>query len=121
MNFEYKSPEWYLWELISPSPSFDNVKESFRSYVRSLKIAKVRQIYWFLREQKRRGEPLKENPLYVVQDCNPQPTNWNGKPGINDLMKQAKMVIAKHDGLYGTYSLEQARLFEMTDVKPLNF
>ena len=121
MEFDYKSPEWCLWELISPSPAFNNVKPSFRTYLSSLSLAKQRQIYYTLREQKRRGECFKENPLYVVQDCNPLPTNWNGKQGVNDLMKREKMVIAKFNGSFGTYTLFEARLFEMTHIQPLNY
>ena len=110
-----------MWKLLSPSPAFSNCWASFRDYWNSLTLARQRQIYWCLREQKRRGEFIKENPLFAIQDCNPQPTNWNGRQGINDMMKKEKMVIAKHQGSYGTYSLGVALLFEMTDIKPLNF
>ena len=36
------------------------------------------------------------------------------------IIKKEKMVIAKYKGSYGTYTAFEARLFEMTDVKPLN-
>ena len=109
-----------MWNLLSPSPAFNNCWNSFRAYWNTLTAARQRQIYWFLREQKRHGEFIKENPLFAIQDCNPQPVNWNGRNGINDQMKTQKMVIAKYNGSYGTYTAGVARLFEMTDVKPLN-
>lgn len=120
MEFEYKSPLWHMWELLSPSPCFENVKESFRNYWNSLTLARQRQIYYTLREQKKRGEYIKENPLFAIQDCNPQPTNWNGREGINRMMKTDKMVIARYRDSYGTYTLQEANIFEMTDVKALN-
>ncbi len=110
-----------MWNLLSPSPQFENVRASFRSYWSTLTSARQRQIYWWLREQKKHGEFIKENPLYAIQDCPPQPINWNGRQGINDMMKREKMVIAKYNGFYGTYTAGVARLFEMTDIKPLNF
>ena len=110
-----------MWDQLSPSPSFENVKQSFRAYWNTLTLARQRQIFYTLREQKRRGEPIKENPLFAIQDCNPRPTNWNGRQGINNLIKTEKMVIAKYQASYGTYTLTEAKLFEMTDIKPLNF
>ena len=35
-------------------------------------------------------------------------------------MKTEKIVIAKYGDTYGTYTAFEARLFEMTDIKPLN-
>ena len=110
-----------MWRLLSPSPQFENVRGSFRGFWNTLTPVRQRQIYWWLREQKRRGEYIKENPLFAIQDCNPQPTNWNGRAGINEMMKSEKMVIAKYQGSFGTYTAGVAKLFEMTDVKPLNF
>ena len=110
-----------MWEFLSPSPLFKSYWDSFRAYWDTLTIAKQRQIYYTLREQKNRGEPIKENPLFAIQDCKPKPTNWNGKSGIQDLIKSEKMVIGFYDGRYGTYTLYEAKLFEMKDVKPLNF
>ena len=60
-----------------------------------------------------------ESPLNT--NCHPAPFNWNGLPGINSLMKHNKLVIAKHNGSYGTYTRDEAKVWQMTDVKPLNF
>lgn len=40
---------------------------------------------------------------------------------INRLIKENKMDKAYYDGMYGTYTVEEARVWGMTDVKPLNF
>ena len=109
-----------IWRLLSPSGEYVSRKDACRALWGALSVTKQRQIYWFLREQKRHGEFIKENPLFAIQDCNPQPVNWNGRPGINAQMKTQKMVIAKYQGSYGTYTAGVAQLFEMTDVKPLN-
>lgn len=110
----------YLWKLLSPRPEFLDREESCRAYWNTLTLARQRQIYYTLREQKRRGEPIKENPRFAIEDCVPVPTNWNGRNGINEKMKTEKMVIAKYKASYGTYTLQEAQLFEMSEIKPLN-
>lgn len=87
----------------------------------SLSINRQRQIYYTLGWKKKRGVPIDEDPLYALKDCHPVPTNWNGRQGINDLMKTEKMVSAKYGEKYGIYTALEAKIFEMTDVKPLNF
>ena len=110
----------YLWELLSPNPGFANVKDRCETYWNTLSLQKRRQIYWCLKKMKAEGEPIKEHPLYAIQDCNPRPTNWNGKPGINEMLKKEKMVIAFYDGRYGTFTKKEAELFEMENPRPLN-
>lgn len=109
----------HVWALVG-SPAYADRESACRNYWNTLTLATQRRIYYTLREQKRRGEYVKENPLFAIQDCHPKPTNWNGRDGINDLIKSTKMVIAKYQGSYGTYTAGEAKLFEMTDVKPLN-
>lgn len=112
----------YMWELLNPAPEFSNTYNSCRAFWNALTLQRQRLLYYFIREQKRQGITLKPNPLFALQDCHPVPTNWNGKPGVNDLMKSGeKMVIAKYCASYGTYTLREAQLFGMTDIKPLNF
>lgn len=114
----------FMWELLAPQGDFNNqaMWNSCRNYWNALSIQRQRQIYYTIREQKKHGEHVKDNPLFALQDCTPVPTNWNGRPGVNEMMKTTKMVIAKYkaSSKYGTYTLAEAKLFEMTDVKPLN-
>ena len=116
--------DYLLQDVLYPiKPQFADAIGSARSYWNTLTLARQRQIYWQLREDKRQGIPIKENPRFAIEDCHPQPTNWNGRNGINDMIKKQKMVIAKYkpSAKYGTYTLFEAKLFEMTDIKPLNF
>lgn len=106
--------------LVPIDPKYADRVAATRSLWNSLTLQRQRQIYYILREQKRRGEKIDENPYFAVNNCQPHPTNWNGKQGLNDLIKSTKMVIAKYQGSYGTYTAGEAKLFEMTDIKPLN-
>ena len=116
-----QSYDYLLKDILYPvKPEFSAYIGAARNYWNTLTLARQRQIYYTLREQKRRGEPIKENPLFAIQDCTPVPTNWNGRPGINDMMKTTKMVSAKFGDKYGVYTAQEAQIFEMKDVKPLN-
>ena len=109
-----------MWNLLAPSPEYRNRWEAFRDYWHRQTLARQRRLYYYIREAKKTGKPINPNPLFAIQDCNPQPTNWNGREGINRMMKTDKMVIAKYNGSFGTYTALEAKLFEMTDVKALN-
>ena len=111
----------YVWELLAPSGQYESRKDACRALWNALTLQRQRLIYATLREQKRRGESIDENPYFAINNCHPVPTNWNGKPGVNDLIKSGeKMVIAKYCASYGTYTLREAQLFGMTDLRPLN-
>ena len=87
----------------------------------NLSLAEQRKLYLYLLYRKWQGLAIYGEPYYIIMNCHPYPTNWRGKIGINRLMKENKMVIAKFNGEYGTYTIEEAKTWEMTDVKPLNF
>ncbi|MBQ9295873.1 MAG: hypothetical protein IJ204_01600 [Paludibacteraceae bacterium] len=111
----------FMWELLDPKPEFGSTYNACRAFWNALTLQRQRLIYYYLREQKRLGMTIKPNPLFALQDCHPVPTNWNGRPGVNDLIKSGeKMVIAKYCARFGTYTLREARLFGMTDLRPLN-
>ena len=102
-------------------PEFRDAIGSARVYWNTLSLMRQRQIYYTLREQKQHGIPIKDNPRFAIEDCVAVPTNWNGKSGINDKMKRERMVIAKYGSSYGSYTLLEAWLFEMTDATAANF
>ena len=113
----------HVWELLAPKAEYTNHElwSTARNYWNTLTLARQRQIYYTLREQKKRGEPIKENPLYAIQDCHPVPVNWNGRPGLNELIRSGtKMVSAKWGESYGIYTAQEAQLFEMTIHHKLN-
>lgn len=63
-----------------------------------------------LKEVTANGGPKGKNPYFFVQEfVAPEPTNCNGR----GLKSGVTYVIAKYKGLYGTYSLDEARAFGM--------
>lgn len=114
----------HIWRLLNPSAVYSDRENACRNLWNALSLARQRQIYWAIREQKKRGEQVNPNPYFAIKDCVPLPTNWNGRPGINDMMKSGeKMVSArfKPTAKYGIYTLFEAQLFEMEDITPLNY
>lgn len=86
----------------------------------SLSLIEQQRLYLYLLYRKWRGISIYGEPYYIIANCHPVPFNWNGVSGINTLVKQNKMVIAKHNGSYGSYTKDEARIWHMTDVHPLN-
>lgn len=86
----------------------------------ALTLQEQRRLYLYCLYRKWRGEPFYGTPYDIITNCHPHPFNWNGKPMINRLIKETKIVSAKFDGAYGTYTRDEANVWEMTDVKPLN-
>ena len=114
----------YVWALLNPQGEYGSraIWESCRKYWNSLSLQRQRLIYYTLRKQLCRGEELKENPRFCIEDCVPVPENWNGRAGVNEMLKKCKMVSARwpEGGKYGVYTLQEAQLFEMKDIKALN-
>ena len=86
----------------------------------ALTLQEQRRLYLYCLYRKWRGEGFYNTPFDIITNCHPYPYNWNGKPMINRLIKETKMVSAKFDGTFGTYTRDEANVWEMTDVEPLN-
>ena len=87
-----------------------------------LTLEEQRRLYLYCLYRKWRGEGFFNTPQEIILLCHPYPTNWNGRPFINRLMKDGtRLVRARHNGDLGTFTLDEARVWQMTDVKPLNF
>ena len=109
----------HLWKIIDPKNHF-----SYRTCIDEwyrLTLIEQRRLYLYLLYRKWRGEGFYGSPCEIIKNCHPYPTNWNGRPMLNRLIKETKMVSAKYDGNYGTFTLDEARVWQMTDIKPLNF
>ena len=110
----------YLWRVIDPEnrhPYSTAIKEWYR-----LSLTEQRRLYLYCLYKKWRGETFYGTPYDIVTNCHPYPYNWNGKNMVNRLMKSStRMVIARFDNAYGTYTLDEAKVWDMTDIKPLNF
>ena len=87
----------------------------------ALTLVEQRRLYLYLLYRKWRGEGLYNAPYDIVKNCHPYPTNWNGRPLINRLMKETLMVRAKHNGEYGIYTRDEATVWQMTEIIPLNY
>ena len=109
----------HLMKLIDPERNY-KIDQTLGEAWDKLELADQRRLYLYLLYRKWRGEGFYGTPYEIVTNCHPYPTNWNGKALINRLIKETKMVTAFHNGAYGTYTLDEARVWEMTDIKQLN-
>ena len=106
-------------KLVDPERKFPIDLELSKAWSR-LSLSDQRKLYLYILYRKWRGLDVYGEPYYIIKNCHPVPFNWNGQQGINSLIKQNKMVIAKYNGSFGSYTRDEATLYRMTDVKPLN-
>ena len=110
----------HLWKIIDPENKHPYATCLDKWYRMSL--TEQRRLYLYLLYRKWRGEPFYGTPYEIIANCHPYPTNWNGRPMINSLIKSStKMVRAKFDGSYGIYTLDEARVWQMTELIRINF
>ena len=119
LNKRYGSSLVKLMKLVDPQKTFSIDKQLGDTWDR-LSLTEQRKLYLYLLYRKWRGIDIYGEPYYVIKNCHPVPFNWNGQPGINELIKSNKVVIAKYNGAFGTYTRDEARVYGMTDIKPLN-
>ena len=110
----------HMMKVIDPNRQF-RIDETLGKAWDALPLVEQRRLYLYLLYRKWRGERFYGTPYEIVKNCHPYPTNWNGLAMINRLMKENQMVSARHNGEYGIYTLDEARVWEMSEVKPLNF
>ena len=106
-----------FWKLVDPEnkyPYNSAIEEWYR-----LSLTEQRKLYLYLLYRKWRGLDIYGEPYFVIKNCHPVPFNWNGQSGIDELIKTKRVVIARYKGAYGTYTNDEARLYEMTDIQPL--
>ena len=109
----------FLWKVIDPENKYPYATCIDAWY--RMDLTAQRRLYLYLLYRKWRGEGFYGTPYEIISNCHPYPTNWNGRQLVNRLMKENRMVSAKYDGSYGTYTLDEARVWQMTDIQPLNF
>ena len=108
----------HLWAVIDPEnkyPYATCINEWYR-----MDLTAQRRMYLYLLYRKWRGEGFYGTPCDIITNCHPYPTNWNGKALINRLMKENRMVSARHDGIYGIFTVDEARVWEMSEIQALN-
>jgi hypothetical protein len=110
----------HMWELLHPQEKFRDLYYPCMRVWNKLSHRAQQRMYWYIREKKRRGEMVYENPLYALVYITPQPRNCNGRADLDEILKHNRMVSAYYNGKFGIYTLCEATIFEMTNVKPIN-
>lgn len=106
-------------DLVDPARMF--FSEKLVSAWNQLTLNDQRKLYLYLLYRKWRGINIYGEPFFIIHNCHPVPFNWNGSISIiENLIRENKMVIAKYNGSFGAYTRDEAKLYEMTDVEPLN-
>ena len=106
-------------KLVDPQRSF-RFDNTLVTAWNALSLTDQRKLYLYLLYRKWRGIDIYGEPYYIIKNCHPVPFNWNGHNGINSLVKENKVVIAKYNGTFGTYTRDEATLYNMTNVESLN-
>lgn len=110
----------HMWKLLAPKDEYRDLYYPCMRLWNKLSHRAQQRMYWFIREKKRRGEKIYNNPLYALTYITPHPYDCNGRTDLDDILKKCKMVSAYHNGKFGIYTLTEATIFEMTHVSPLN-
>ncbi len=84
----------------------------------ALSLNEQRRLYLYLLYRKWNGIPFYGTPYDIIAYCHPFPTNWDGKKRLDELIQEGKIVSAKFNGSYGLYTRDEARVWQMDDVKP---
>ena len=109
-----------FWELLTPRSEFNDLYPICMRRWNGMSYREQQRMYWYLREKKRSGEKIYENPLYALTYTKPHPFNWNGSARIDEQLKREKMVRAYYNGSFGIYPKNVAEYFEMTQVEEMN-
>ncbi len=110
----------HMWKLLQPSDEYRDLYYPCMRVWNKLSYRAQQRMYWFIREKKRRGEAVYENPLYALTYITPCPSDCNGRRDLDEIFKNCEMVSAYYRGSFGIYTRLEATIFEMTHVKPLN-
>ena len=119
INKRFSQSLVHLMKVVDPERKYA-LDQSLGKAWDALSLAEQRKMYLYLLYRKWRGEGFYGTPYEIIINCHPYPTNWNGKALINRLMKENKMVRAKFNGDYGIFTADEAKVWEMTDVKAMN-
>ena len=110
----------YFLKVVDPERKYSADLELSKKWSR-LTLTEQRKLYLYLLYRKWRGEGFYGTPYEIITNCHPRPFNWNGRPMLNSLIKSTTpMVSARFEGSYGIYTRDEANVWDMTDVKPLN-
>ena len=111
----------HMWALLAPD------ENKFRDlYIPCMRVwnkwsyRAQQRMYWFVRQRKRKGEELYENPLYNLMYLTPHPDDCNQRRDLDEIIKNNDMVCAFYNGHFGIYTRTEATIFEMTHITTRN-
>ena len=119
INKQFGKSLLYFMKLVDPERKYNFAPETIKAW-NALTLVEQQKLYLYLLYRKWRGIDIYGEPYYIIKNCHPVPFDWNGHNGINRLAKEGRLVFAKYQGSYGTYTRDEAKIYGMTDVKPLN-
>ena len=76
-----------MWNLLAPSPEYNNRWDAFRDYWYRQTLARQRQLYWYFREEKKAGRSINPNPLFALPVTPAAAGAAKGKPSKSDVPK----------------------------------
>jgi len=121
LNKKMRKTLLHFMKLVDPKCQFSFTNHLIEAWNR-LSLTEQRRLYLYLLYKKWRGDTFYGTPYDIVTNCHPYPTNWNEHPMAESLLKsQTRMVIAHFGTGYGTYTLDEAKVWNMTDIQPLNY
>ena len=101
-------------KLVDPHCHFGFTAELIEAW-NALTLTEQRKLYLYLLYRKWRGIAVYGEPYYIITNCRPVPFNWNQHSLGKTLIAERKAIIAKYQGTYGTYTRDEASLYDMTD------
>jgi len=111
----------HLMKVIDPLRKY-TIDQALGNAWDALSLTEQRRLYLYLLYKKWRGDTFYGTPYDIVTNCHPYPTNWNEHLMAESLLKsKTRMVIAHFGTGYGTYTLDEAKVWNMTDIQPLNY
>lgn len=106
-------------KLVDPERKYEIDLEMSKAWSR-LSLAEQRKLYLYLLYRKWRGLDIYGEPYSIIMNCHPVPFNWNGSTMLDALIKENRVCRARYNGSYGSYTWDEARLYEMTDIQKYN-
>lgn len=101
-------------KMVDPERKYEIDLETSKAWSR-LSLTEQRRLYLYLLYRKWRGIDIYGEPYYIIRNCHPVPFNWNQHSFGKTLIAQKKAIIAKYNGSFGTYTRDEAKLYNMTD------
>ena len=101
-------------KLVDPECHFGFTAELIEAW-NALSLTDQRKLYLYLLYRKWRGIAIYGEPYYIITNCRPVPFNWNQHSLGKNLIAERKAIIAKYNGSFGTYTRDEAKLYNMTD------